>query len=121
MTILGIHCGFSIHTHEPGAALIKNGKIISVCEEERLIRVKNALGYLPTNSIKQVLGREPVINNGGGTSDGRFMPVMDAEIVELGPLNESIHKIDENVSVKDLEDLSKIYLEILNKLSISNS
>ena len=55
MTILGIHCGFSIHTHEPGAALIKNGKIISVCEEERLIRVKNALGYLPTNSIKQVL------------------------------------------------------------------
>lgn len=57
MTILGIHCGFSIHTHEPGAALIKNGKIISVCEEERLIRVKNALGYLPTNSIKQVLAK----------------------------------------------------------------
>tara|TARA_B100001121_G_scaffold310654_1_gene343543 strand:+ start:928 stop:2538 length:1611 start_codon:yes stop_codon:yes gene_type:complete len=55
MTVLGIHCGFSIHTHEPGAALIKNGKLVAVCEEERLLRVKNALGYLPTYSIKEVL------------------------------------------------------------------
>ncbi len=73
------------------------------------------------DSIKKVLGREPVINNGGGTSDGRFMAVMDAEIVELGPLNETIHKIDENVSIKDLKDLSKIYLEILKKIATSNS
>ena len=76
---------------------------------------------LVIDSIKKVLGREPVINNGGGTSDGRFMSVMDAEIVELGPLNESIHKIDENVSLKDLEELSKIFLEILNKISTSSS
>ena len=76
---------------------------------------------LVIDSIKNVLGREPVINNGGGTSDGRFMPVMDAEIVELGPLNETIHKIDENVSLKDLKDLSKIYLEILKKIATSNS
>ena len=76
---------------------------------------------LVIDSIKKVLGREPVINNGGGTSDGRFMPVMNAEIVELGPLNETIHKIDENVSLKDLKDLSKIYLEILKKIATSNS
>ena len=76
---------------------------------------------LVIDSIKKVLGREPVINNGGGTSDGRFMPVMDAEIVELGPLNETIHKIDENVSLNDLKDLSKIYLEILKKIATSNS
>ena len=76
---------------------------------------------LVIDSIRKVLGREPVINNGGGTSDGRFMPVMDAEIVELGPLNETIHKIDENVSLKDLKDLSKIYLEILKKIATSNS
>ena len=76
---------------------------------------------LVIDSIKKVLGREPIINNGGGTSDGRFMSVMDAEIVELGPLNESIHKIDENVSIEDLEELSKIYLEILKKISTSNS
>ena len=76
---------------------------------------------LVIDSIKNVLGREPVINNGGGTSDGRFMPVMDAEIVELGPLNETIHKIDENVSLKDLYDLSKFYLEILKKIAPSNS
>lgn len=76
---------------------------------------------LVIDSIKKALGREPVINNGGGTSDGRFMAVMDAEIVELGPLNETIHKIDENVSIKDLKDLSKIYLEILKKIATSNS
>ena len=76
---------------------------------------------LVIDSIKKVLGREPVINNGGGTSDGRFMAIMDAEIVELGPLNETIHKIDENVSIKDLKDLSKIYLEILKKIATSNS
>ena len=76
---------------------------------------------LVIDSIKKVLGREPIINNGGGTSDGRFMSVMDAEIVELGPLNESIHKIDENVSIEDLEELSKIYLEILKRISTSNS
>ena len=76
---------------------------------------------LVIDSIKKVLGREPVINNGGGTSDGRFMPVMDAEIVELGPLNETIHKIDENVSLKDLKDLSKIYLENLKKIATSKS
>ena len=76
---------------------------------------------LVIDSIKKVLGREPVINNGGGTSDGRFMPVMDAEIVELGPLNETIHKIDENVALKDLNDLSKIYLEILKNIATSNS
>ena len=76
---------------------------------------------LVIDSIKKVLGREPVINNGGGTSDGRFMPVMDAEIVELGPLNETIHKIDENVSLKDLKDLSKIYLELLKTFATSHS
>ena len=55
MLILGIHCGFSIHTHEPGAALSFNGKIIACCEEERYLRNKTALGMLPNNSIKKVL------------------------------------------------------------------
>ena len=68
------------------------------------------------SAIKDVTGREPEINNGGGTSDGRFMTAMNAEIVELGPLNESIHKIDENVSLNDLKVLKDIYLNLLKNL-----
>ena len=59
-----------------------------------------------------------MINNGGGTSDGRFMVAMDSEIVELGPLNESIHKIDEHVSLDDLETLKKIYINLFERLAI---
>lgn len=69
------------------------------------------------SSIKKTTGREPVINNGGGTSDGRFMVTMDSEIVELGPLNESIHKIDEHVSLDDLETLKKIYINLFERLA----
>ena len=69
------------------------------------------------SAIKDVTGREPVINNGGGTSDGRFMTAMDAEIVELGPLNESIHKIDENVSLNDLKTLRDIYINLLRNIT----
>ena len=69
------------------------------------------------SSIKKTTGREPVINNGGGTSDGRFMVTMDSEIVELGPLNESIHKIDEHVSLDDLETLKKIYINLFKRLA----
>ena len=58
-----------------------------------------------------------MINNGGGTSDGRFMVAMDSEIVELGPLNESIHKIDEHVSLNDLETLKKIYINLFERLA----
>jgi succinyl-diaminopimelate desuccinylase len=69
------------------------------------------------DSVKSVTGYEPIINNGGGTSDGRFLQVMGSEIVELGPLNETIHKTDENVSLKDLETLKGIYTNLLERLN----
>lgn len=53
--ILGVHCGFTIHTHEPGAALAINGKIVACCEEERYLRKKNAIGCLPNYSIRAAL------------------------------------------------------------------
>jgi succinyl-diaminopimelate desuccinylase len=68
-------------------------------------------------SINEITGHEPVINNGGGTSDGRFMVAMDSEIVELGPLNDSIHKIDENVSLTDLRTLRDIYIDLIKRLA----
>ena len=69
------------------------------------------------DSVKSVTGYEPIINNGGGTSDGRFLQVMGSEIVELGPLNETIHKTDENVSLEDLETLKVIYTNLLQRLN----
>ncbi|OGT33966.1 MAG: succinyl-diaminopimelate desuccinylase [Gammaproteobacteria bacterium RIFCSPHIGHO2_02_FULL_39_13] len=55
-------------------------------------------------------------NTTGGTSDGRFIAATDAEIVELGLRNESIHHIDENTNLADLEKLTDLYEEILKLL-----
>lgn len=67
-------------------------------------------------SVKEITGNSPEISTSGGTSDGRFIAPTGAEVVELGPVNASIHKIDENVKVEDLETLSAIYQKILKQL-----
>lgn len=67
-------------------------------------------------SIKEVCGIETDCSTGGGTSDGRFIAPTGAEVIELGVNNDTIHKVNECVSVKDLEALTKIYTAILNKL-----
>ncbi len=69
-------------------------------------------------AIKQVTGFETIDDTGGGTSDGRFIAPTGAEVIELGPLNESIHKINENVGVEDLEILSEIYENMLIELLV---
>ena len=56
------------------------------------------------------------IDNGGGTSDGRWIAPMGSEIVELGPLNKTIHQIDEHVDIEDLSTLKEIYKKILIKV-----
>ena len=67
-------------------------------------------------AIRAVCGVDTELSTGGGTSDGRFIAPTGAEVVELGPVNASIHKINENVAVADLERLSDIYHNILNIL-----
>lgn len=67
-------------------------------------------------SVKEITGNDPEISTSGGTSDGRFIAPTGAEVVELGPVNASIHKIDECVKVDDLETLSNIYEQILRQL-----
>ena len=57
------------------------------------------------------MGYEPEINNGGGTSDGRWVAPMGTEVIELGPINETIHQINEKVNINDLEKL-KSFSEI---------
>lgn len=67
-------------------------------------------------ALTMVLGSPAKPDTGGGTSDGRFIAPTGAAVVELGPLNESIHKIDEHVPVADLEKLAAVYGNILERL-----
>ena len=67
-------------------------------------------------AIKKVCGFETIDDTGGGTSDGRFIAPTGSQVIELGPLNESIHKINENVGVDDLEVLSEVYENMLVEL-----
>ena len=65
---------------------------------------------------KEVVGYEPVLSTGGGTSDGRFIAPTGAQVIELGPLNATIHQINERVSVSDLNQLTEIYYQTLVNL-----
>ncbi len=67
-------------------------------------------------AVSEVAGYETELSTGGGTSDGRFIAPTGAEVVELGPINETIHKLNECVSVTELDLLSKMYEKILNSL-----
>lgn len=67
-------------------------------------------------AVRQVMGIEAQLSTAGGTSDGRFIAPTGAQVVELGPLNASIHQIDERVGVKELELLTGIYYRILVEL-----
>ncbi len=69
------------------------------------------------DSLQQVARITPQLETGGGTSDGRFIALMDAEVVELGPLNATIHKVNECVSCEDLAVLGEVYRQILLNLS----
>jgi succinyl-diaminopimelate desuccinylase len=68
------------------------------------------------HAIKTVMGYETELSTSGGTSDGRFIAPTGAQVVELGPLNATIHQVDECVSVADLASLSEIYQQLLVNL-----
>jgi succinyl-diaminopimelate desuccinylase len=67
-------------------------------------------------AVHAVTGVQPALSTTGGTSDGRFLATLARQVVEFGPLNESIHKIDEHVRIADLEPLSMIYERTLRTL-----
>jgi len=70
-----------------------------------------------SSSIKEVTGYIPELNAKGGTSDGRFVAKMNSEIIELGPVNKSIHQIDEHIKISELWTLKDIYKKILFNLN----
>jgi succinyl-diaminopimelate desuccinylase len=77
---------------------------------------RGALVDTLTRVVLGVTGTAPQLSTSGGTSDGRFLATIAHEVAELGPLNESIHKVDERVSIADLERLSVIYEQTLVSL-----
>jgi succinyl-diaminopimelate desuccinylase len=69
-------------------------------------------------AIESVCGFQTVDDTGGGTSDGRFVAPTGAQVIELGPLNASIHKVNEHIGLDELENLSRIYQQILRNLLV---
>ena len=65
---------------------------------------------------RDLCGLDPEQSTGGGTSDGRFIAPMGAEVVEIGPVNATIHKVDECVAVEELERLPAIYRAVCERL-----
>lgn len=80
--------------------LTERGKLLNACSE----------------AIQKITKFKPTVSTSGGTSDGRFIAQTGCQIVELGPVNHSIHQINECVGIDELETLAKIYEEILMRL-----
>ena len=74
---------------------------------------KTELLSIIQTALKKINGKEAIIDNGGGTSDGRWVSPSGSEVIELGPRNQTIHKIDEKISLADLALLQEIYQQIL--------
>ncbi|TLZ01093.1 MAG: succinyl-diaminopimelate desuccinylase, partial [Gammaproteobacteria bacterium] len=67
-------------------------------------------------AVAQVTGTRPRLSTGGGTSDGRFIAPLGAQVVELGVVNASIHKVNECVRVSDIDALHRMYVNVLRSL-----
>ena len=67
-------------------------------------------------AIKEVTGITPELSTSGGTSDGRFIAPTGAQVIEFGPCNATIHKVDECVKINDLEPLTHVYQKIIEGL-----
>ena len=67
-------------------------------------------------SVQSVTGIEPELSTGGGTSDGRFIAPGGTHVVEFGPVNSTIHKVNEQIPVRDIDSLRQVYLSILERM-----
>ena len=96
---LGIDCRIDWR-HSGGPFLTEPGRLIE------------AVG----DAVESVAGYRPELSTAGGTSDGRFIAPTGAEVVELGPVNASIHSVDERVLAADLDRLSEMYEGVIDRL-----
>lgn len=69
-----------------------------------------------SDAVSEITGQTPSISTGGGTSDARFIAKVCNSVVELGPINETIHQLNECVSIRDLDILTDIYEKTLERV-----
>jgi succinyl-diaminopimelate desuccinylase len=77
---------------------------------------EGALVEAAREAVREVTGQAAQLSTSGGTSDGRFIAPGGAEVVELGPVNASIHRVNEHVAVEDLPRLAQIYAALITRL-----
>lgn len=87
-------------SHSGYPFLTPKGELVSACVE----------------AIKKTKGIETELSTSGGTSDGRFIAQEGTQVIELGPVNATIHQINESVLIQDLDDLSEIYYQVLRNI-----
>lgn len=80
---------------------------------------KGELVAAVSHAIKSITGISTELSTTGGTSDGRFIAPMGAQVVELGPINKTIHKVDECVSIPELDALSAVFEQTLKNLLLN--
>jgi succinyl-diaminopimelate desuccinylase len=90
--------------------------IIWTLSGQPFLTAEGALVDAAKNAIQAVTCEATTLSTSGGTSDGRFIAPTGAQVLELGPLNASIHQINENVNIADLDTLSDIYERMLENL-----
>jgi succinyl-diaminopimelate desuccinylase len=69
-------------------------------------------------ALVEVIHQRAELSTTGGTSDGRFIATNCPEVIELGPPNASIHKVDEHIAIADIDRLKNIYLGVLERLQV---
>ena len=72
-------------------------------------------------SVEAECQRTPILSTSGGTSDGRFIATLGTQVIELGPVNETIHQVDERILADDLNTLSRVYERILTTLFVEQA
>jgi succinyl-diaminopimelate desuccinylase len=80
---------------------------------------QGALSDAVCRAVAAIAGQPPKLSTGGGTSDGRFIAALGAQIVELGVINASIHKVNEQVLAADIDGLHRMYVGVLERLLAS--
>lgn len=83
---------------------------------EPFLTPRGALSDALSAAIRAVTEREPVLSTTGGTSDGRYIARICPQVVEFGPINASIHQVNEHVALADLEPLKYVYRGVLERL-----
>jgi succinyl-diaminopimelate desuccinylase len=105
-----------------GAVLDRHGLDYSLAwlpDGKPFLTPRGRLVEVVTDTVRSASGVVPELSCTGGTSDGRFIAAICRELVELGPVKATIHQIDERVAIDDLEALSSIYRDVLERLLVS--